>query len=100
MSEEFGDRLDERFDFCIALDLLKEGHKVAREGWNGKGMFIFYTPGNRATVHEGCFLAGIVPVGSEFELRPYVMMKTAQGDFVPWLASQTDLLAEDWQVLE
>jgi hypothetical protein len=69
--------------FEDALTYLKVGQRVSREGWNGKGMWLaLQTPDS----------------GSKMTL-PYIFMSTAQGDLVPWLASQTDLLAEDWSVV-
>lgn len=85
------------FDFGEAIKELKAGNKVARTGWNGKGMFLYYVPANsykaeteaaRATFGE------MVPYGA------YIAMKTAQNNVVPWLASQTDVLAEDWVIAE
>lgn len=74
-------------DFGLALHNLKLGHKVAREGWNGKGMsLILYAPVGQM------FMGG--------KLLPHIMLKTVQGDYVPWLASQTDILATDWKVAE
>lgn len=89
------------FSFSTALVHLKHGARVARTGWNGKGMFLVLVPGSHGlTVEEGrpLALAG-VPVGTKFNYLPHIDMWTAQGDFVPWLASQTDLLAEDWLVI-
>ena len=87
--------------FGHALQALKEGRRVARAGWNGKGMFLFFNPGSQVKVSEGRPLAASFPVGTECKMLPYIMMKTASEDlqFVPWLASQTDMLADDWMVL-
>ena len=86
------------FDFSIALDYLKTGKKVARQGWNGKGMFIFLVPGSVFKVNRPPLL-GIYPEGTEIKYHAHVDMKTADGQVVPWLASQTDLLADDWMVV-
>lgn len=88
-------------NFGDALVNLKNGRKVCREGWNGKGMFLFYNPSSSVKITEGRPLAASFPVGTECNMLPYIMMKTAgEGlNFVPWLASQTDVLGEDWQVL-
>lgn len=67
-------------DFSAALVALKSGFHVAREGWNGKGMWINL---QRPDMHGKMTLS-------------YIYMCTAQGDLVPWLASQTDILASDW----
>ncbi|KRN13451.1 hypothetical protein IV37_GL000173 [Fructilactobacillus fructivorans] len=67
-------------DFGDALKLMKQGSYVARKGWNGKNMYIGITYpdiDNRAT-------------------KPYISMKTADNEIIPWLASQTDVLADDW----
>lgn len=82
-------------DFSEALNHLKAGKKVAREGWNGKGMFVFLVPGSVFKVNRAPLL-GIYPEGTEINYHAHVDMKTANGQIVPWLCSQTDLLAEDW----
>jgi hypothetical protein len=87
-------------NFGDALVLLKQGQKIARFGWNGKGMFIYYVPenvypasGNKFGTMNGVFKDDLVPYSA------YLAMKTAQDNVVPWLASQTDILAEDWVVV-
>lgn len=70
----------ESFDFGEALRRLKAGSRVAREGWNGKGMWIEMQ---------------LPDLFSKMTL-PYIFMSTVSGDTVPWLASQTDILASDW----
>ena len=87
------------FDFSTALVYLKCEYKVAREGWNGKGMFIFLVPGSTFKVNRPPLL-GIYPEGTEINYHAHVDMKTADNKVVPWLASQTDLLAEDWMIVE
>lgn len=86
-------------DFGSALQGLKQGHKLARAGWNGKGMFIYCVPANSYPAGnntfgtmKGIFPDDMVPYGA------YLAMKTAQNNVVPWLASQTDILAEDWEI--
>lgn len=90
--------MGELMDFGTALKLLKEGLKVAREGWNGKGMFLFLVPGSTFKVNRPPLL-GIYNEGAEVQYHAHIDMKTAQGYIVPWLASQTDVLAEDWVVV-
>lgn len=80
-------------NFGEALVALKHGHKVAREGWNGKGMFLFLVPGSTFEVNRPL---GIFPEGTTINYRPHIVMKTAQGDVVPWVCSQSDMLEEDW----
>jgi hypothetical protein len=85
--------------FGHAIEALKAGHRVARSGWNGKGMWLVLVPGSTITVTEGRPLAAHFPVGEQVEYLPHIDMKTADGKVVPWLASQTDVLANDWEVL-
>ncbi len=82
--------------FGHALQALKEGHKVARAGWNGKGMWLALIPDDQWGLGSGQpYDSGAV--GSGF--LPWIGMKTVDGKFVPWLASQTDLLANDWGIV-
>jgi len=85
--------------FSDALIHLKHGDKVARTGWNGKGMFLFLVPGSTFFVNRPPLL-GIYEEGTEIEYCPHVDMRTADGKIVPWLCSQTDLLADDWMVVK
>jgi len=87
---------------------LKQGERVAREGWNGKGMFLYLNKGetpvlpDRETTIEGVS-DHLFDLGEDdCDLRlPNINMKTASGSIVTgWLASQTDMLAEDWVILE
>lgn len=86
-------------DFGQAIKSLKDGKKVAREGWNGKGMFLFLVPGSKFKVNRAPLL-GLYPEGTEIEYHAHIDMKTAQGYVVPWLASQADVLAEDWVIVD
>lgn len=85
--------------FGWAIDMLKLGHKVARAGWNGKGMFLFLVPGSKFKVNRAPLL-GIYPEGTEITYQPHIDMKTAQDTVVPWLASQSDMLALDWCIVK
>lgn len=69
-------------DFGWALQQLKAGAMVRRRGWNGKGMFLAL---QRPDAHSKMGL-------------PYIYMSTVDGKLVPWLASQTDMLGEDWEL--
>lgn len=87
--------------FGDALKWLKGGHRLRREGWNAPGMHIALhsgypegVPANRSQSR-----AHGIPEGTQVVIRPYLMMFTFQGDFVPWVASQSDLLAEDWSIV-
>jgi hypothetical protein len=78
----------ESFDFGQAISLLKDGHKVARAGWNGKGMWLILIPAGNAMFRG-------------FPMQDCIGMKTANNMMQPgWLASQADILAEDWQIVE
>lgn len=88
-----------KFDFPSALDWLRDGKLVAREGWNGKSMFIFLVPGSTFKVNRAP-LNVIFPEGTEINYHPHIDMKTADGKIVPWLCSQTDMLASDWQLVD
>lgn len=88
-------------DFGQALAWLRDGNKVARVGWNGKGMWIVLQKGypDGIPINSNTAEATGIPLGTICKFRPYVMMKSADDTFVPWLASQTDILADDWQVV-
>lgn len=79
------------FNFGEAIKYMKRGFKVARKGWNGKGMYIRYV--NPYTDKK---ITVITDGSGEGKLLPYIAMKTSDYTFVPWLASQSDMLAEDW----
>ena len=85
--------------FGMAVESLKKGLKVSRAGWNGKGMFLFLVSGSRFKVNRAP-LNEIYPDGTEINYRPHIDMKTVDGQIVPWVASQTDILAEDWEISE
>jgi len=88
--------------FGIALELLKSGCKVAREGWNGKGMFAVYQKGypegipcNKQTAE-----AWGMNEGDLFQCNPYLQIKQTDGSHSRWVPSVGDILAEDWVVVE
>lgn len=72
------------WEFGEALSHLKMGGRACRKGWNGKGMWIEL---QKPDEHSKMTL-------------PYIYMKTADNNLVPWLASQTDMLSEDWILLD
>lgn len=84
--------------FSKALAEIKNGRRLARAGWNGKDMFIFLVPGSQFRVNRPPLL-GIYPEGTEITYHGHIDMKTAQGYVTPWVASQADLLAEDWMIV-
>lgn len=72
--------------FGFALEALKKGLYVAREGWNGKGMYLGLCEG-------GGFRDG-------YRTQDFIYMKTVSNTVVPWQASQADMLAHDWKTVE
>ena len=85
--------------FSWALQLIKDGRKLARKGWNGKDMFVFLVNGSRFTVNRPPLL-GVYKEGTVIDYHAHIDMKTVDGKIVPWLCSQTDMLAEDWMLVE
>lgn len=89
-------------NFGEALEALKEGKKVVRKGWNGKGMFLWLKPPAivKAEWCKDSLLKSLAEKnGGEIEALGTICMYTAQGAILSgWLASQTDLLSEDWEV--
>lgn len=83
------------FSFSDALRMMKRGLKVARKGWNGKDQYIFHINpymNDQYRVDEFPSMVGT--------LYPYIAIKTNYNGIVPWLASQTDMLADDWVIVE
>lgn len=110
--------------FGTALEALKKGKRVAREGWNGKGMFVFMRPADELHIDtvidkvkslpqsvKDFYLQDVLDDNGEriishqsndtVKFTAYLCMKAADGSVVNgWLASQTDMLSEDWVVLD
>jgi Protein of unknown function (DUF2829) len=84
--------------FAEALDVLRQGGRVWREGWNGKGMWLALQHGypDGVPINANTAKATGLPEGTIRVFGPYIVMCTVDGSFVPWVASQTDLLAFDW----
>ena len=91
--------------FGHALVALKEGKKVSRAGWNGKGMYLILVSGTpKAQLREGTAYRDASGL-EECEILPHIDMWTVNAEgrcaFLPgWLASQTDMLSNDWQIVE
>lgn len=83
--------------FGLAVEALKKGHRVSRAGWNGKGMWLALVEGPNWGI--GGTAPYDFPGASHVSHGNFIGMKTADNKFVPWLASQTDVLADDWQVI-
>lgn len=113
---------DGSLGFDWAINALKNGKAVRRNGWNGKGMFIFMRPGDELPVdmviekvkslpqcvkdyyqnqYNGDYKMASTGEAFTIQFTPYICMKAANGEIVNgWLASQTDMLAEDWELAE
>ena len=91
-------RATDGMNFGLAIEAAKMGKKIAREGWNGKGMFLYHVPA--AAYPPSTEVAKEAFCGSDVPYGAYIAMKTAQGNVVPWLASQTDMLSDDWKIVE
>lgn len=91
-----------RFDFGHVIRAIKDNKKACRQGWNGKDMWLelikacdYQIDGHNLPIKQ------IINKGESTQsLLPFIMMKTADNKYVPWLASQTDVLAEDWIILD
>jgi hypothetical protein len=99
--------MEELLTFGEALEALKQGKRVQRIGWNGKGMFLFLLPANDGiptkVIHDPALKAVIESeVGGEtFDALGSIRMFTADKKVLTgWLASQTDMLSEDWRILD
>lgn len=91
-------------DFGDAIRALKEGKRVARSGWNGKGMWLSFSPGCRSLRAEKFWAENnkrfAEESGGRITVLPCITMKTANNEILMgWLASQTDMLAEDWEIV-
>jgi len=85
------------FNFSVALDSIKAGNKVARQGWNGKGMFVFLVLGSTFQVNRPPLL-GIFPEGTSINYKPHIDIKGVDGSISTWVPSIGDILADDWVV--
>lgn len=90
--------------FGMAIEAMKQGKKVARAGWNGKGMYIWIMPGSTVkdckTITDS-HLKAIDEAEGEIRFLGSVRMRTATGDVLTgWLASQTDMLSDDWVIVD
>ena len=93
---------ESEFDFGEAIRRLKDGRKVARRGWNGKGMWLIHVPGTpSAQLREGTPYAKALVGQETCEILPHIDMWTTNAEgrraMLPgWLASQSDMLSTDW----
>lgn len=77
---------------------VQDGAKIARSGWNGRGMFVVYQAGypDGIAINANTAAATGIPEGTVCRFQPYLMLRTADASFVPWVISQSDALAHDW----
>jgi hypothetical protein len=96
---------DGKLTFGLALAAAQKGKKIAREGWDGTGMFAVYSPGTTALPAENFFSPALKEyVGKKqnpvMNIRSALMLKTAQEDIAYWSPSASDALAEDWMIID
>ena len=92
--------VDDTMGFGNALCKLRAGKRLTRKGWNGKGMFIYYVPSGE---YLPCTKVADKYCTDDFgkvPYRAYIAFKAVDDTVVPWVASQTDLLADDWIEVE
>jgi len=92
------------YTFSQALQMLKSGQRVARAGWNGKNMWLAYSPGFKSLAADKFWCEHNRKYAEEnggiADVLPCITMKTATGEIlIGWLASQSDMLANDWVLL-
>jgi hypothetical protein len=90
---------DVGMNFSEALAAVKVGCRIAREGWNGKGMFVYSVPGSTFEVNREP-LKSILGEGAKVQYNSHLDMKTADGSVSVWVPSQNDLFADDWMLVK
>lgn len=87
-------------DFSDALKQVKAGEKIHRRNWNGLGQWVVYQKGypNGIAINANTSEATGLPMGEVHVFRPYLMLHAADGSFVPWAPSVSDVLADDWLI--
>ena len=88
--------MNELLDFGDAVRLLKEGAKVARIGWNGKGMFVYLVP---AASYKATTAAAKAHFGDMVPYNDYFAIKNVNNTVSTWVPSVNDCLAEDWVIV-
>lgn len=85
-------------DMSSALYALRNGQRVTRTGWNGKGMFLYLVPASEFVVNRAPLL-GILGEGTKVRYREHIDMRAADGSYGVWTCAQNDLTAQDWEVV-
>ena len=83
--------------FGLALESLCKGYRVGRKGWNGKGMYLYLVPAGN---YQAKTKAARTEHGDQVPYGPYIAIKTVGGEVLPWVASQADLLTDDWEIID
>jgi len=91
INKNYKDIENSYFNFSEALVLLKKGYMLARKNWNEKDIFIFLVPINGFKIK--------MPNGTEMNSQQCIYLKTTQNNIIPWMPSQSDILAEDWFII-
>jgi len=89
-------------DFSDALKYVRRGKKITRTTWNGKDQYVVFQKGypEGIPINGNTAEATGIPIGTVCTFRPYLMFKTTNNEFVPWIATQSDLLESDWTIAE
>lgn len=95
-------RRTDGMSFGLAIEAAKMGKRIARKGWNGKNMSVAYQKGypDGIPCNENTARAWGMEVGELFKCQPYLQLRCADGSFQMWVASQSDILADDWYIVE
>lgn len=86
-------------NFSEALQFIKQGKKLTRSGWNGRGMFVYFVAGSQFTANRAP-LNVIYSEGTEITYRPHIDLRAADGTCGVWSISNNDALAENWEILD
>lgn len=90
-----------KLNFGLAIEACKEGCKIARTGWNGKGMHVVYQKGYPEGIkcNKQTAIAWGIEEGDIFKVEPYLQIRMVNGSHAMWVPSINDVLSEDWIVL-
>lgn len=86
-------------NFGLAIEAAKMGYRIARHGWNGKGMYVFLA--DVVGLHTNADISEFEGAADGVYVAEVLVLRTAQGDMQPgWLASQSDMLSDDWYIVD
>lgn len=92
-------RPTEGMSFGLAIEAAKRGKRIQRAGWNGKGMFVYHVPDGRYLARTDA-AKSIADADGKVSYGAYLAIKTVSDEVIPWLASQADMLADDWRIVD